>query len=521
LSFPKFKFNWVNPTSFWRLDLSNRAQRVVMMSIICINHIESEFSKTKSGRTDTSQKNNWYNFRNERYAPPGEHLQEIEFNASFLTKLPTSGVVEFDYVSTTRPIISYKTGQGTNGHAAGAGHAAHTGNPSHPMLMQRLASNDDTGMLLGDVQEGSIARFGELHEGSLIHNEDSLLTFSVDEMSSSVADNASVGTHSSMYSPSQMTGVSSMYQSAGAPHNPVGNHNGSVAGSQYLSEDAKEVSNPFYGRALDDEEFDNFMKQLELDRGIRISKSLSIYKLLELQIAASKHYFTVQRVLKILDVLSDDRSTQARAVVCMVSRIIDLYNFDVILRHLELPVREEVLNSIGHLNCFNALKPGGDYIISLKHRDCRQFVLMMLGIAECENNPLTKDKYSDMAMVDVYQHKSRLLDTTSLQSLVLRFSYTDFCEQQASAKERDDINWDFRRNNINATLLGTKPVDRNQFRIINLYKEMEAAGTLSTGPIETQYLNHLKQKGPPRRLLQQHMQAQQHQQGASSVPASR
>jgi hypothetical protein len=434
-----------------------------------------------------SAQSNWNNFRNERYAPPGEHMEETEFDTHFLTKLPTSGVVEFDYVSTTRPIINYKQPQATNTH--GIINGGHGGHENHTHGHVEGAHDGHLPLLdhPGHVDDGG---------GSTVHNENSLLSLSIDDMS--LGEDSMTGvSQSSLHSPSQVTGSTSMFGSQ--------LHGASIASS--VSHVHDEVNNPFYGRALTDEEFDSFMKQLELDRGIRISKSLSIYKLLELQIAASKHYFSVQRVLKILDVLSDDRSTQARAVVCMFSRIIDLYNFDVVMRHLDQPVRDEVYSCIGHLNCFNALKPGGDYIISLKCRDCRILVLMLLGIAECESNPLTKDKYSDMSMVDVYQHKSRLLDTSSLQSLVLRFTYNDFSEQQVSAKERADINWDFRRNNINATLLGTKPVDRNQFRIISMYKEMDAANTLSTGPIETQYINHIKQRGHRRILHQAGMSA--------------
>lgn len=56
LTLEQFKFNWLNPTGRWRLDLGHRQQRSVMIQIIAINNFESEFSKNHSRRADTSQK---------------------------------------------------------------------------------------------------------------------------------------------------------------------------------------------------------------------------------------------------------------------------------------------------------------------------------------------------------------------------------------------------------------------------------------------------------------------------------
>jgi hypothetical protein len=56
LTIEKFKFNWINPTGHWRLDMSNRIQRHVMMQLVAHNGVEGKFSETKSKRNDTSQK---------------------------------------------------------------------------------------------------------------------------------------------------------------------------------------------------------------------------------------------------------------------------------------------------------------------------------------------------------------------------------------------------------------------------------------------------------------------------------
>ncbi len=56
ISFEKVRFNWINPSGRWRLDMGNKTQRDVMMKFIALNTIEATFSQKSSGRGDTSQK---------------------------------------------------------------------------------------------------------------------------------------------------------------------------------------------------------------------------------------------------------------------------------------------------------------------------------------------------------------------------------------------------------------------------------------------------------------------------------
>ena len=98
LSFEKFKFNWINCTGHWYLDLGNQRAREVMVDLIALNNVERHFSKDQSGRLDTSQKGNWCNFRNETYM---NRTNEIAVDEEFISNLPYHGCLEFDYVSTT------------------------------------------------------------------------------------------------------------------------------------------------------------------------------------------------------------------------------------------------------------------------------------------------------------------------------------------------------------------------------------------------------------------------------------
>ncbi len=58
LSTEKFKFNWINPSGHWRLDMANRVHREVMMQLCALNEVESLNSEQLSKRNDTSQKVN-------------------------------------------------------------------------------------------------------------------------------------------------------------------------------------------------------------------------------------------------------------------------------------------------------------------------------------------------------------------------------------------------------------------------------------------------------------------------------
>jgi Ran GTPase-activating protein (RanGAP) involved in mRNA processing and transport len=117
-----YKFNVFNPTGHWHLDMSVKGQREVAISLASINIMEMLEGKRSSGRHDTSQHQNWTNFRNETFdhqVKPFEHRrstsvclpltaqcqQPIVLDDLFFDTLPRRGHLDFDYVSTTRPPV--------------------------------------------------------------------------------------------------------------------------------------------------------------------------------------------------------------------------------------------------------------------------------------------------------------------------------------------------------------------------------------------------------------------------------
>jgi hypothetical protein len=96
LGFTRFKLNFLNPTGHWHLELSNPAHREVWEILSVLESLERKNAK-HAGRGDTSQKGNWTNFRNEKYQNEPYVIQPDQHDQL------TTGTLEFDYVSTTRP----------------------------------------------------------------------------------------------------------------------------------------------------------------------------------------------------------------------------------------------------------------------------------------------------------------------------------------------------------------------------------------------------------------------------------
>jgi hypothetical protein len=98
LTYEQYKFSWDNATGYYKLDLANPLQYSVMLRVSAVNTVEAEFGKNTSRRQDTSQRGNWYNFRNEKY-----NNSPTVIDMEFLNKIPRHSRISFDFVSTTRP----------------------------------------------------------------------------------------------------------------------------------------------------------------------------------------------------------------------------------------------------------------------------------------------------------------------------------------------------------------------------------------------------------------------------------
>jgi len=266
LTIEQYKFNWSNPTGHWRLNLENRIQRIIMMKLIAINQVESEFSRKNSGRGDTSQEGNWFNFRNAKLVGLFK-TSEVLIDQAMCDKLPKNGIIEFDYVSTTRP---------------GA----------------------------------------ELAAAAVAAQEKAIAANMAAAAAAVAAASASSSVEGQAIGASATTDVTAIAAAAAAA---VVAAAATDAEADEAEAEVEESANATATTATE-EEFAMFLRKLDLSARNRIPRENVLFPLIELQLAVTKYYFTVYNVLSVMECFSLDWMTQAKVVVTMFSRIKDLYN---------------------------------------------------------------------------------------------------------------------------------------------------------------------------------------------------
>ena len=234
------------------------------------------------------------------------------------------------------------------------------------------------------------------------------------------------------------------------------------------------------------EELDQLLTRLGLSSRKKLPKALTLITLLELQIATAKYYFTTGQVLTIMYTFDEDSLIQAKVVVCLFTRIWDLWDFDVVSRHLSDAAMFDVMARIGWLNIMNPLKPSHNFVLPLQNMDNRQHVVNLIRLCTAElGDQLKENPNSDCTVVFLFSKVASLIMDSKMTEMV-RMSYVDFGENTAP------VLWKDRREMMKGYLVGTYPIPQASFDSIIMYKEMQSAGTLTMGPIDTQYQAHLK-----------------------------
>lgn len=398
VSIDEYRFNWTNPTGHWRLNLGMRRQLFVMMKLVSINKVESDFSKDskQSGRENTSQEGTWFNFRNAKFVTP-RGSKNIVIDQDFVDHLPRTGILDFDYVSTTRP---------------GAPH----------MVEQEFIE------LLDAPKVPSLDRRQSVLGGDDIVPDVNAKKSGKNNKAPSVLDKYEV---------------------------------------------------------ISDYEFYSFLESFDLSSRDRVSVSDSLFPLMYLQLAVTKYWFTVKHVMVVMDCFENEFHTQANVTCVFFSRIFDLGNMDILLRSLQKPAQRLILKRLGCLNVLNPLKLALDYKISMLHLDERILLTTMLEISPQEGtDQIREDPKTDVSVLTFYGALHRIVAMERGDNLL--FTYLE------TGVATNVVAWSLRRDALKKFLVGTKPVDRALFRVVGMYREMEKNHTLSRGPIELQYMTHLK-----------------------------
>ena len=82
----------------------------------------------------------------------------------------------------------------------------------------------------------------------------------------------------------------------------------------------------------------------------KVSAAGVLFVLLDLQLAATKHYFTIDHINLLLETFEYERQAQSHVVICMFSQIVDPHRIDVFLRSLERKAQTEIMHRLGYLD---------------------------------------------------------------------------------------------------------------------------------------------------------------------------
>ena len=195
--------------------------------------------------------------------------------------------------------------------------------------------------------------------------------------------------------------------------------------------------------------------------------------------SACEHYFTVQQACTLIENIAEGRD-QSDAAVAMFSRIVDLENFDSILRMTSLlpSWKQDIINRLGWLNVGNPMKPEGLYDINLMDYDQRAYLKMLIELGSSEPGVHIRDvKNSDIAIQEVYGNSSLFNGPTNKH---VRLEY-------AEVNRNVRPNFSIRQGFLDQFLLGEKPLRKGIFTVSKQYAELEKAGKLASGPIKKQY----------------------------------
>jgi len=202
--------------------------------------------------------------------------------------------------------------------------------------------------------------------------------------------------------------------------------------------------------------------------------------------AACQYYFTVQQVCHLVcNVLTG--KDQADAAVAMFARVVDLENFDQVLKLSEvLPkFRQNIIDRLGWLNVGNPMKPEHSYELSMKHFDNRSMLKILMHMGSGEKGVHIKDaKKTDIPMQEIYGNGSML---NGPSDKTVRMEY-------AETKGMERPNFSIRSGNLDKFLVGMKPVRKEVYTVAKQYEELDKHGKVTSGPIARQYEIYMKEK---------------------------
>lgn len=241
-------------------------------------------------------------------------------------------------------------------------------------------------------------------------------------------------------------------------------------------------------RVISEDELYVFYERLCLSSRKKVSHANALFVLMDLQLASAGFNFTVEQVHSMLDAFEDHWELQAKVIVCLFSRIVDIHRMDILLRNLDRRAQQEVIKRIGCLNLINPLKCSFEYALCLKYLDNRILLIALMELAAVESaDQIIEDPTTELPIATIYGAYNRTLNESRPETM--KFLYSDF------GKRTKNVNWPARKELVKKFLVGTAPVDYEAlYECFNMYKELETAGKLAEGPIDVQYMAYKRQQ---------------------------
>lgn len=202
--------------------------------------------------------------------------------------------------------------------------------------------------------------------------------------------------------------------------------------------------------------------------------------------AACQHYFSVQQACKLIMNVASGKD-QSDAAVAMFARIVDLENFDELLRMREIKPKwkQNIVNRLGWLNIGNPMKPEGAYDLDMMETDQRLMLRVLTNMGAEEPGVHVLDvKKSDLSMQEVYGNSS-MLGVPMKKHAKLEY---------AEVKGELIPNFDIRKKYLNHFLVGEKPTRDGVFTVVTQLNELKKANRVTSGPIKKQYELYLREQ---------------------------
>ena len=474
---PAFGVILGNATGRYVLDLEKDGHRVAARKIAELNNYEKRFSRTKSGRGDTSQKGNFENFRNENL-----NQEQQKLDSNWFVKIPKFGKLRFDYVSTTKSSKAAKclskkrfgkllealkldevdvlrvwyNEWTARDESKREQEIAERAKFEEEYEKERLTKEFKEARLRGAVvQNNDVAKIDRMIQRKAADSiksspaVDALtrsarsLGFHTEGAEDSVQGrlgNRRAGIDASAHSSArllqlQMPGglaeeddeddevdgddedddemdesadghydASSALLKFTAPFKApdfIGWIEATAHWRDYQQSDHKRYSYHGTEQARENDKALGELKrqeELKLKNEVGQMKPLKpylhlYYKLQELQVAACSINLTVRQAIEIIDHFPRQEHARVQAIVALHRTLLDLENFQLILRIVDDSEAKEVVHRLGWLNVFNPVKPEHFFRLDLRYKDHQRMaeMLSILAIEEPGDNWLDEE----------------------------------------------------------------------------------------------------------------------------------